>query len=195
MKNVAGFSSRGPSYDKRIKPNVAAQGQDAVVGDPGTGGIEHLSGTSFSCPITAGMAACLWQAHPAVTNMQLFNAIQQSASKHANPDSLVGYGIPDFCLADVLLGINDFTAGTADVLTVYPNPFTDIIDISFVDWKGEKVSFVLYDITGRKVLDRQISTKSSVSTFEINNLDWLQPGVYILTAEIAKQKFSIKVIK
>src|ERR1035437_5522485 len=171
LKNLAGFSSRGPSVDGRIKPNVAAQGSPAVVGDPGTGDIEYLSGTSFSGPITAGMATCLWQAHPTSTNMQLLNAIQQSASRHANPDSLTGYGIPDFCLADVLLGVNDFSASTEDVLSIYPNPFSDAFAISFVDWKGEKVSFALFDITGRKIIDKQINTISNTSTFDMKNLE------------------------
>ncbi|MFI5164110.1 MAG: S8 family peptidase [Bacteroidia bacterium] len=195
LKNIAGFSSRGPSYDGRIKPNVAAQGQSAVVGDPNTGDIQHASGTSFSCPIMAGMVACLWQAHPASANMALINAIQQSANRHLNPDSLTGYGIPDFCMADILLGINELSAGTNEVLSVYPSPFRDGFDISFVDWKGEKVSFVLYDIMGRKILDRKISTNAGISTLEMKNLDWLQAGVYVLTAETSRQTYSMKVVK
>ncbi|MBI4946464.1 MAG: S8 family serine peptidase [Bacteroidetes bacterium] len=196
MGNSAGFSSRGPSYDGRIKPNVVAQGQDVVISNPDTTAIEYSSGTSFASPILAGMAACLWQAHPTSANVQLLYAIQQSASQYGkNPDSQVGYGIPDFCLADVLLGINDFSAGREDVISVYPNPFSDELNISFVDWIGEKVIFSLSDITGRKILDREINMESNVSTFEINDTDWIQSGVYILTAQTEKQKISIKVIK
>ena len=195
FKNLAGFSSRGPSYDGRIKPNVAAQGQDVIVGNQVSGDVEYESGTSFSCPITAGLVACLWQSHPASTNMQMINAIQQSASQYAHPDSLIGYGIPDFCKAEILLGVNDLSASTEDVLNVYPNPFSNGFDISFVDWKGEKVLFSLFDIAGRKIIDEQISTTSSTSTLAIKNLEKLSSGVYILTAQTPRQTYSVKVIK
>ncbi|KPL14253.1 MAG: hypothetical protein AMS26_11345, partial [Bacteroides sp. SM23_62] len=53
------FSSMGPSSDGRVKPDVAAQGQATVLirsnGLVGTG-----NGTSFSSPVMAGLATCLW---------------------------------------------------------------------------------------------------------------------------------------
>ena len=62
--NYAGFSSTGPTFDGRMKPNVVAQGQGSTIIDPWTGSVSYGSGTSFSSPITAGMIACLWQANP-----------------------------------------------------------------------------------------------------------------------------------
>ena len=195
MGNLAGFSSRGPSYDSRVKPNIAARGQDAIVGDPGTGGIQFASGTSFSCPITAGMVACLWQANPGSTNMQVANAIEQSANIHTAPDTLTGYGIPDFCLADILLGINNNSSTTQEVLSVYPNPFTDGFDISFIDWMGEKVSFALFDVDGNKIIEKQISTRTSVSTLAMKNLGGLTSGIYILKVSDGKRNYSEKLVK
>src|SRR5690606_1626270 len=57
-KTRSSFSSIGPSFDNRIKPEVMAQGTSAVVSDI-DGNIGTTNGTSFSCPIMAGMIACL----------------------------------------------------------------------------------------------------------------------------------------
>ena len=77
LSQYAGFSSKGPSFDGRVKPNVAAQGDHPYTTDLAGGVYNYFSGTSFAGPLTAGMVACLWQAHPTVRNMDLFNAIEQ----------------------------------------------------------------------------------------------------------------------
>ena len=60
---VSGFSSRGYTVDGRVKPNVCARGEDAYVYRP-DGTITTANGTSFSAPIIAGAAACLWESAP-----------------------------------------------------------------------------------------------------------------------------------
>ena len=97
------FSSTGPTYDGRIKPNVVAKGQGTTIVNPWTGAIYTGNGTSFSSPVTAGMVACLWQANPGKSNIEIMEAIQQSASQANNPDSLLGYGIPNYMVANRLL--------------------------------------------------------------------------------------------
>ncbi len=100
--NYASFSSRGPTADGRIKPNVVAQGQSTFLYSI-SGGLGTSNGTSFSAPLIAGMTACLWQAHPEKNNMEIINAIQQSASQSTEPDERLGYGIPDYFCAHFLL--------------------------------------------------------------------------------------------
>src|SRR5690606_28747785 len=93
--NYVYFSSYGPTYDGRVKPDVMAQGLDAaVVFDDGYVGT--ASGTSFSSPITAGAVASLWSAFPFIKNEVIVQAIRQSADRYNNPTDLYGYGIPDF---------------------------------------------------------------------------------------------------
>jgi len=102
--NVSGFSSRGPSSDNRIKPDVMAQGSWAwVLGR--RQGVTAASGTSFSGPIIAGAVACLWQANPEFNNMEIIDAIKKSSDRYSNPDGDYGYGIPDFEKADLYLKI------------------------------------------------------------------------------------------
>ena len=89
------FSSVGPSYDGRVKPDVMAVGARATVVS-GEGIITAASGTSFSSPITCGMVACLWQALPDKTASEIMELIRRSADRAQCPDNIYGYGIPDF---------------------------------------------------------------------------------------------------
>jgi len=92
--NVAGFSSRGPTYDGRIKPEVAACGVNDY------GALAHTessymlgSGTSASAPIASGIGALLLSAFPHLKNEQIRNIILESSSNSSNPNNNIGYGI------------------------------------------------------------------------------------------------------
>jgi subtilisin family serine protease len=88
------FSSVGPTADGRIKPDVAAQGVSVKVASPTSPSLYGLAaGTSFSCPLTAGVAALVIQAHPEYTPQQVADALRTTASKAGAPDNLLGYGI------------------------------------------------------------------------------------------------------
>lgn len=95
--SYAYFSSLGPSYDGRIKPDVSAQGYSVYV--QGRKNVETASGTSFSGPIIAGCVACLVQAYPDAENMKIYEAVRASSNQIKNPDDKLGYGIPDFLKA------------------------------------------------------------------------------------------------
>lgn len=85
------FSSFGPTWDKRLKPNVTAYGH--VIGS-GPKGISQTQGTSFSGPLVAGFVACAMQTRPAYTNMKLFHEIEKSADLYPYFDYAHGYGVP-----------------------------------------------------------------------------------------------------
>ena len=90
----APFSSVGPSADGRIKPDVAAQGVAVKLASPfSVGEYVRGNGTSFSCPLTAGVAALVLQAHPSYTVKQVSAVLRSTASKAKAPDNLLGYGI------------------------------------------------------------------------------------------------------
>ncbi len=121
--NYVSFSSIGPTYDGRVKPNVVAQGSSSAILSAYSGNVSSSSGTSFSSPITAGMVACLWQAHPDKRNTEILDAIQQHASQSALPDMLLGYGIPDYYQAHSYLSLPVIHEIILEVKTYLEGPF------------------------------------------------------------------------
>ena len=87
------FSSFGPTADRRPKPNLAAFG---IVLTTTPDDYERLEGTSFSSPLVAGFAACLWQQNRQLTAMQLFQGLQKSAELYPYFDYAHGYGRPRY---------------------------------------------------------------------------------------------------
>ncbi|WP_163355077.1 S8 family serine peptidase [Dysgonomonas sp. 25] len=100
---IWGSSNRGMTSDGRIKPDVVALGVSVpVISTDGnsTGNItSSFSGTSFSSPITCGLAACLWQAYPKLTSKELLQVIKESSDRYASPALPYGYGKPDWAVA------------------------------------------------------------------------------------------------
>lgn len=101
---VAGFSSRGPTADGRVKPDFVAPGQAVWVASPQAGGTVAYgrgNGTSFSTPILAGAAALFLQAHPGYDPIALRQALRRNADQRAAPDNARGWGRPDVHTATV----------------------------------------------------------------------------------------------
>ena len=92
---ISDFSSFGLTVDGRIKPDVVALGSDAAVISQSGTYIDYRNGTSYSSPILCGLAACLWQANPKLTNKQVIDIIRKSADRYNNPQLPYGYGIPN----------------------------------------------------------------------------------------------------
>lgn len=90
------FSSVGPSADGRIKPDVMAQGSAVKVASPTSpSGYGAANGTSFSCPLTAGVVALVLEANPALPVPDLVAVLRHTASRAEAPDRLLGWGIVD----------------------------------------------------------------------------------------------------
>lgn len=96
---IAAFSSYGPSADGRVKPEVCAMGVRTNIIHPDNDSIMAGNGTSFACPLIAGMVACLWSALPDATNMEIRERIIRSADRYTQPHEQYGYGIPDAWMA------------------------------------------------------------------------------------------------
>ncbi len=85
------FSSFGPTSDGRLKPNVSSPGNVIAANSKGW---SDVYGTSFSTPLVAGFAACVWQEHRDWSNMKLFHEIEKSSHLYPYFDYAHGYGIP-----------------------------------------------------------------------------------------------------
>jgi serine protease AprX len=190
------FSSHGPSYDGRVKPDVAAQGSSVYVVEPFGGGFTYGGGTSFSSPILAGMAACLWQANPSMTNMQIADAIRKSASQYTTPDDLLGYGIPDFVLANNILTIITGPDDPGKGLYIYPNPASGYFIIDVSQLKGTQpinsAIIEILDLTGQSVgtVSKEISHSDKIYVDLSENLS---AGVYFIKLNLNGKIFTGKI--
>ncbi len=92
--NYWAVSSRGPTYDGRIKPDLVAQAQNVYCVNPwSTDRYTTADGTSLSCPLGAGAGAIVLSINPSLTPMALRDTLINNASQADNPDTLMGYGI------------------------------------------------------------------------------------------------------
>ncbi len=184
-----GFSSRGPTSDGRIKPDVMAQGSPAAAIDP-EGEVTFVYGTSFSAPITAGAVACLWQALPWLDNGQIMQLVRESASTYDTPTDSLGYGIPNFEKAlekGKLLKLKK--KHDPQGFEVAGNPVENYITLIFPKNSGS-VSCTLYDLLGTKI--KTAILKPSANTMEVSSLS---RGIYILTVKTDSGNKSFKIIK
>ncbi len=91
---VAGFSSRGPTYDGRIKPDVTALGVSVYgASTSGFNLYNYASGTSAATPIAAGVAGLLLSAHPYLKNTQVRSILLETAGNSESPNNDIGYGL------------------------------------------------------------------------------------------------------
>lgn len=191
----ASFSSIGPSFDGRTKPDVATQGKNACVAVVPVG-IGINSGTSFSAPILSGAAACLWQANQTSSNMEILEAIRQSGSRATNPDNFIGWGIPDFVIANSLLvgNINDSSYNFE--INCYPNPFNNYIIADFNLRTKADTQVRLLNSQG-KVLKtiNSIILKQGPNKIQFDNLDQFPKGIYFIQISNTTGTFSQKIIK
>lgn len=196
---LASFSSRGPSADGRVKPDVSAMGLGTI--GIGTGGqhVNAINGTSFSSPLVAGLAACLWQLHPDRTAHDIMDAVRRSASRHEQPNDDYGYGIPDFWRAHLLLGGRDLTGLTEPAaLAVMPVPFTDFLDIEVYAGEADALDLKFYDMLGRLLWSTTTGLEpGTYSRVRVRNdlLAPLRPGAYIVEVQVGASTLTQRVIK
>ena len=188
---VSSFSSRGPTADGRIKPELVAFGQSPVL-IRGSGQVGAASGTSFSAPQIAALAAGLWQAKPEWTKDELLTNLLKSGSQYATPDQNLGYGIPNFRSAfyGALLGLNEEVELGSNV---YPNPLrTESLSIRF--GKELRMTLQILDSSGRKVVER-VGERSAVKDAYLFNLAELPSGMYFIQLLDGKEIVYKKLIK
>lgn len=188
---VSSFSSRGPTADGRIKPELVAFGQSPVL-IRGSGQVGAASGTSFSAPQIAALAAGLWQAKPEWTKDELLTNLLKSGSQYATPDQNLGYGIPNFrsALYGTLLGLNKEVESGSNV---YPNPLrTESLNIRF--GKDLRMTLQVLDSSGRKVGEK-VGERSAVNDPYLFNLAELPSGIYFIQLLDGKEIAYKKLIK
>lgn len=173
-RTYASFSSIGPTFDGRIKPDIMAQGQNSVLSDT-NGNIATANGTSFSCPIMAGMIASFWQAVPNLNAQQIVNFVRQASDRYTFPDPQYGYGIPNFQQAlNTALNINDLSISDFQIQQIRSN---NSLRIVFPN-NFKNVTLALYNTVGQQVLPA-----TPIISYQNIDLSALSTGVYLYKLE------------
>ena len=148
------FSSVGPTADGQIKPDVMAMGSNDYHASSVGNSYSFGSGTSYSCPIVAGVCALLLEKNPKLTPMEVLQTLKSTASQSSNPDNLYGWGI-----INAYAALNSIIADVKDtkvvddfyLLTNYPNPFNPVTTIRYTIPEKNFVTISVYNILGDEV--------------------------------------------
>jgi len=192
-KTPAGSSSYGPNASGTVKPEVCALGQPGFVVTSSQSPF-GASGTSISTPQVAGWAACLWQASTGKTNVQIKRAIVESS--HLFPSyqlPQLGYGVPDFCQADITLSAEPIEKNVS--LEVYPNPFVRELFLKVDLKESANVSIVISDVAGREILSWDEMLDAGLHRLPLEVPQSLTEGIYFARIFAGRELRTIKLFK
>lgn len=180
----AGFSSVGPTADGRIKPELVAFGTGVTLWRYSTGP-SFSSGTSFSAPQIAALAAGLWEAHPEWTRAQIKEKLIQSGHQFTNPDMNLGYGIPNY--SRVMYGVVN-SLESSEIAEkksrIFPNP-ADGNSLFVAYSKPHSCKLTLFTASGQLVDQWQLAENASGKPVEVS-LTSVVPGLYFVELQDGK---------
>jgi subtilisin family serine protease len=192
----ANFSSWGPTPDGRIKPDVAAQGRFTVVPDINKYDVSRTNGTSFSSPVMAGMVASLRGAFPEVSSEALKQVIRQSSTQANEPDSSLGYGIPNFFFAYTMLLDASVIITKGNEMYYTPKPINDQLHIFVERNLPSPVKITLYNtLMQEQVVLETRAEGRSIEEIRVPNLESYPPGVYLLKIDLGAQPLWLEMVK
>jgi subtilisin family serine protease len=196
LRKIAWFSSRGPSADKRVKPDVCARGVNNAA-DQFVNETQECTGTSCSAPVITGLSACLWGAFPDASAQEIREAIIKSASGYSNPDTAYGYGLPDFFTAYLYLTQSSEDTTHIVSLRVFPNPAEEAFYISanlrqVNNRNGEiRISSLNGSLLG--IVNEQFDEGLNIK--KVTAFSYLEKGYYILQLSIDGRSYEMPFIK
>jgi hypothetical protein len=129
--------------------------------------------------------------------MEIIDAVQKSADRYANPDTLYGYGIPNLAAANIFLSggkLHDFD--TDDDIDIMPNPFADKIHIIFNSIDSSELTIELMNTQGSLLVYMdKLQRIKGYNYYAIPHLARLSPGMYIIRVSSGQKVFTKKLMK
>ena len=164
----ASFSSHGAA-DQRIKPDVMALGLQTCIVNA-SGQVTTSRGTSYATPVLAGMGACLWEALPNFTALELIQLIKEHSDRYSNPDEYYGYGLPDIAKS------YDQATGSNKLISVRTRNdqilYWDSIDKRMYFDSGKPARWTIYSYAGVQFFEQDLHTRTL-------DVSFLPQGTYI----------------
>jgi len=194
------FSSVGLTIDGRVKPDIMAMGQGVRVASSYTlNGYSQSSGTSFSCPLAAGVGALILSQRPNISPVELANSLRSTADNASNPNREYGWGIINGLAAlnsIPAMNIEDAAQTPSDIRVYgnYPNPFNPSTKIDFELSSISELTIDLYNATGEKVkrLGRGFFEPGR-HTIDVE-AGGLNSGVYFVKLKSSKSSKVVKIV-
>jgi subtilisin family serine protease len=203
---IAFFSSRGPLIDGRIKPDITAPGHTVVSAisrfdsrvqslavvdrtefDQATYRYAAFSGTSMSCPVTAGVVALMLERNPYLGATEIMSIIKRTAyidgftgTLPSEGDVTWGHGKVDAWAALKAVRDTAITGRPESELTrryvVFPNPLpSGHTELQIVAPNARPATCTLYDLTGKRLAVHPLAP-DRLYRIPVS----MQPGLYFI---------------
>ena len=176
--NPSAFSSFGPTFDGRVKPEICARGTSVEMIDV-NGNLTYGNGTSYAAPIITGLMAGYLQYFKEnqihITIHEILQSIFRTGNLYFNPTDQMGYGIPNFQAAlENYLTKNEMII--ANNVQWFINKSDETIHIQLPkEIVGEKVQVRVYSDMGILRHQQEISSEEII----ISTSSFL-PGIYLI---------------
>jgi hypothetical protein len=136
-----------------------------------TAGYSLANGTSFSCPLTAGVCALILSVHPELTPDQVADALRNTADKKDNPNNTYGWGL-----------VNSYEAVLYHGMIISNKP-----EIEYI---GDNTAVSIYVISKKAVDESSVKMYYSINGSEFNTL---LMGITERTGENSSGRYSVSV--
>ncbi len=183
---IASFSSHGPTFDGRIKPEVCARGRYTwcISGNNSTD-YTQASGTSLSCPLIAGATALIIQARPTWSPMEVRESILMTSSMADSANNTYGYGIMNAAAAIEYWstsGTNELMhlPNNYNIVAAYPNPFNPSINIEVTSIGTSIIKVSIFSFNGKfikNLFHGNIINSTEIIQWEPDNIS---SGIYLV---------------
>jgi serine protease AprX len=147
---VASFSSRGPTADGRIKPDVVGLGVSVFAARSSNQGYQSLNGTSMSCPLVAGICALVMEKFPDLTVSDMLQIIRYSGDT-SSPNNDRGWGKVDAVRALTIAGGGSLEPAQFTVKLLNFSPFQNQTIFGIGLPKSSPITIDIYNVLGQRV--------------------------------------------
>ncbi len=188
---ITSFSSHGMTADNRIKPDLVSVGRKTItIGCDGA--IADTNGTSLSSPFLTGLITSLWSANPSLHRSEVVDIVKRSADRYLNPDSIYGYGIPDFhrAMKEVLGRMESYPQKVMDnEWDIRPESSGNyVVSLSDPLFSPSSYSFRVLDESGYLIASYQFDEVKSLLVTLPDNVREKNRYLYFVTDEPFKQR-------